>query len=124
MNIFRRLYDYLKYALPDLGFLGGGIHDTTSLHEKPNPVISLPLYEPLFTETNIPRTEPNVIKIIEVPALNPVKILMSKLEALLTPRADNDDGEEMNRRIESSVLLTHSYTIVYIVAIYKIFQFE
>ena len=108
MNILQRLYDYLKYALPDFGLLSGGNHDTARLHEKPNPVISLPSYEPLFSTTELPTIEQNVIKIIEVPAMNPVTILISKLEVLLTSKAENDDGEEMNRRIESSVFQTHS----------------
>ena len=105
MNILQRLYDYLNYALPEFGFLSGGNHDTARLHEKPNPVISLPSYEPLFSTTELPVIEQNVIKIIEVPTMNPVTILISKLEALLI---SNDDGEEMNRRIESSVFQTHS----------------
>ena len=93
--------------MPDLGFLSGGNLDTTRLHEKPNPVISLPSYKPLFSTTEFP-IEQNVIKIIEVPAINPVAILISKLEDLLISRAENEDGEEMNRRIESSVFQTHS----------------
>ena len=89
--------------MPDLGFLGGGKADTARLHEKPRPVISLPSYKPLFSETSVPRIHQNVIKIIEVPAVNPVAILVSKLESLLTSKAENQDGEEINRRIESSV---------------------
>ena len=89
--------------MPDLGFLSSGYADTARLHERPRPVISLPSYEPLFSETSVPRIHQNVIKIIEVPAVNPVAILLSKLESLLTSKAENDNGEEINRRIESSV---------------------
>ena len=103
VNILRRLYDYLKYALPDLGFLGGGKADTARLLEKPRPFIPLPSNEPLFSESNVLRLEQDVIKIIEVSAVNPVAILVSKLDSLLTSKAENHDGEEINRRIESSV---------------------
>ena len=103
VNILRRLYDYLKYALPDLGFLGGGKADTAHLLEKPRPFIPLPSYEPLFSEANVLRIEQDVINIIEVPAVNPVAILVSKLESLLASKAQNVDGEEINRRIESAV---------------------
>ena len=92
--------------MPDLGFLGGDNVDTARLQEKPRPVISLPSYKPLFTETSVPRIHQNVIKIIEVSAVNPVAILVSKLEAILTSKAENQDGEEINRRIESSATQT------------------
>ena len=103
----RRLYDYLKYALPDLGFIGGGKVDTARLSEKPRPFIPLPSYEPLFSEANVLKIEQDVIKIIEVPAMNPFAILVSKLESLLASKAENQDGEEINRRIESSVAQPH-----------------
>ena len=106
VNILRRLYDYLKYALPDLGFLGVGNADTARLHDKPSPLISLPSYKPLFSGPSVLSIEQNVIKIIEVPAVNPVAILVSKLESLLTSKAGTDDEEEINRRIESSVAQT------------------
>ena len=106
MNILQRLYDYLKYALPDLGFLGVGNADTVRLHDKPSTFISLPSYKPLFSGPSILSIEQNVIKIIEVPAVNPVAILVSKLESYLTSKNGNDDGEEINRRIESSVAQT------------------
>ena len=92
--------------MPDLGFLGGGNAEAARLHERPRPLISLPSYEPLFSETSVPRLHENVIKIIEVPAVNPVAILVSKLESILTSKAENDGGEEINRRIESSVTQT------------------
>lgn len=89
--------------MPDLGFLGGGNADTARLLEKPRPFIPLRSYEPLFSDSNVLRIEQDVIKIIEVPAVNPVAILVSKLESLLASKAENQDGEEINRRIESSV---------------------
>ena len=103
MNILKRLYDYLKYALPDLGFLGGGNADTARLLKKPRPFIPLPSYQPLFSGSNVLRIEQDIIKIIEVPTVNPVAIIVSKLESLLASKAENQDGEEINRRIESSV---------------------
>ena len=109
----RRLYDYLKYALPDLGFLDGGHADTARMLEKPRPFIPLPSYEPLFSEPNFLTSEQNVIKIIEVPTVNPVAILVSKLESILTSKAENQDGEEINRRIESSVAHKPFYSLYY-----------
>ena len=101
----------MKYALPELGFLGGGKADTARLLEKPRPFIPLPSYQPLFPEANVLRIEQDVINIIEVPAVNPVAILVSKLESLLASKAQNVDGEEINRRIESSVAQIHLIAI-------------
>ena len=92
--------------MPDLGFLGVGNADTARLHDKPSPLISLPSYKPLFSGPSVLSIEQNVIKIIEVSAVNPMAILVSKLKSYLTSKNGNDDGEDINRRIESLVAQT------------------